>query len=144
MQPHEHFKQARERVGLSVDEAAHRMGMPWNAVWDIETDPSELTMSFSPAQVQGFCNVLGIRPARLFGVETREPPISVNELVQRIHDHCRSHGLTLAQFEDVVGWRLDGYVDPPERLFETMTIDGLQWLCEGLGVDWHRVILGLD
>jgi hypothetical protein len=53
--PHERFKQARERAGLSVDEVAARMGMPWNAVWDIETDPTELTMSFSPntAVLQG-------------------------------------------------------------------------------------------
>jgi hypothetical protein len=34
-------------------------------------------------------------------------------------------------------------MEPPERLFEEMSIDGLQWLCRELGIDWHRVILSL-
>ena len=60
-----------------------------------------------------------------------------------IREECRKRGVTLEQFEDAVGWRLSQCMDPPERLLEDMTLDGLQWLCRELGIDWHRVILSL-
>jgi len=50
-----------------------------------------------------------------------ESPVSADELVQRIHAECRSRGVTLGQFEDVVGWRLSACIEPPEHLLEDMT-----------------------
>jgi hypothetical protein len=38
---------------------------------------------------------------------------------------------------------LTACIEPPDRLLEDMTIDGLQWLCRELGIHWHRVILSL-
>jgi hypothetical protein len=87
--------------------------------------------------------VLGIHPTELFGVETSATPVPAEELVRLIHEQCRSRNVTLAQFEDAVGWKLVGYIEPPDRLLEDMTIDGLQWLCRELSIDWHRVILSL-
>jgi hypothetical protein len=63
-------------------------------------------------------------------------------LVSRIHEECRLRGITLEQFEDIVGWRFSACLEP-ERLLDDITIDGLQWLCRELHVNWHRVILGL-
>jgi len=79
----------------------------------------------------------------LFGADTSESPVSATELVRLIHDQCRSPGVGLEQFEDVVGWRLSACIEPPERLLEDMSIDGLQWLCRELGINWHRGILSL-
>ena len=53
-------------------------------------------------------------------------------------------GVTLEQFEDAVGWRLSACIEPPERLLEDMTVDGLQWLCRELHIDWRRVFLSYD
>jgi hypothetical protein len=60
-----------------------------------------------------------------------------------IHDECRSRGIALEQFEDVVGWKLSECIEPPERLLDDMTIDGLQWLCRELRVNWMRVLSAL-
>ena len=109
----------------------------------IETTDDDFTISYSPANVRRFCEVLGARPSELFGVGTTEPPVSAEELVSRIHAECRKRGVTLEQFEDAVGWRLGECMDPPERLFEDMSLDGLQWLCRELGIHWHRVILSV-
>jgi transcriptional regulator with XRE-family HTH domain len=137
------FRTFRERAGLSHDEAARQMGISSPSVWDLESSEEELSSCYSPSQVRQFCRVLGIRPGDLFGVETVESPVSATELVQLIHKQCVARDVTLEQFEDAVGWRLSACMEPPERLFEEMSIDGLQDLCRELGVHWHRVILGL-
>jgi hypothetical protein len=63
--------------------------------------------------------------------------------VKHIHTECATRGVTLGQFEDIVGWRLSACIAPPEKLFVDMTVDGLQWLCRELRIDWRRVFLSL-
>ena len=134
------FRELRERAGLSEKEAERQMGI---SVWDIEAVEDELTCGHSPAEVRKYCQILGARPSELFGISTTEPAVSAEELVALIAAECRKRGVTLEQFEDAVGWRLDQCMAPPQRLLEDMTLDGLQWLCRELGIHWHRVILSL-
>jgi DNA-binding XRE family transcriptional regulator len=140
--PASRFREFRERAGLSHEEAARQMGVASPAVWDIEGFENELSSCYSPSQVQQFARVLGVRPVELFGTEVASP-VSAIELVRLIHEQCRSRGVSLEQFEDAVGWRLSACIEPPERLFEDIGIDGLQWLCRELGIDWLRVISSL-
>lgn len=152
--PNLRFREAREYVGLSPEQVAERCGVlsPEGVsccivspagIWDIESHEDELTSCYSPRQLQQLCRVLEIRPVELFGDKVVEPAISVEELALRIHGECRARGVTLEQFEDAVGWRLSACLQPPEKLLEDMTIDGLQWLCRELHVDWRRVLLSL-
>ena len=141
--PHLRFREARERLGLSPDEVISRSGISSANIWDIEAFPGHLTCCYSPKEIQSFSRVLNIRPVDLFGTDPNEPAISAHELVWRIHEECGSRAVTLEQFEDAVGWRLSKCIDPPELLLEDMTVDGLQWLCRELHIDWHRVLLGL-
>ncbi len=134
------FRELRERAGLTIEEAGARMGV---SPFHIETTDDDFTISYSAADVQRFCKVLGARPGELFGVSTTEPAVSASELVQLIGAECRKRRVTLEQFEDVVGWRLSQCMNPPEQLFEEISLDGLQWLCRELGIHWHRVILSL-
>jgi transcriptional regulator with XRE-family HTH domain len=136
----ERFRELRERAGLTREEAAARMDV---SPFHIETTDDDFTISYSPADVRRFCEVLDARPSELFGVATPDLPVTAEELVSRIHAECRKRSVTLEQFEDAVGWRLSQCMDPPGRLLEDMTLDGLQWLCRELGINWHRVILGL-
>ena len=138
--PHIRFREVRERAGLSPDELAVRSGVSDAGIWDIEEIDGDLTCCYSPSDVQKFCRVLGIRPVELFGDEISEPAVSPDELVRLIREECRSRGVTLEQFEDAVGWRLSACIEPPERLLEDMTVDGLQWLCRELRIDWRRAI----
>ena len=141
--PNLRFREARERLGLSPDELAQRCGLPSPCIWDIEQCEGDLTSCYSPREVRQFCSVLGIRSIALFADEIAETPVSTEELVGRIHDECRSRGITLEQFEEAVGWHLSACMYPPEQLLEQMTIDGLQWLCRELRIDWRRVLLSL-
>jgi len=119
------------------------MGASSPCVWDIESFDDELGCCYSPCEVRRFCEALGAHPRELFDVTTTGSAVSAKELVERIHAECRKRGVTLEQFEDAVGWSLGQCMEPPERLLEDMSLDGLQWLCRELGIEWHRVILGL-
>jgi transcriptional regulator with XRE-family HTH domain len=141
--PHLKFRQARESLGLSPDEVASRSGVPSADVWEIEGLDGDLTCCYLPRQIQQFCRVLGIRPVELFGPDVSGPPVSADELVRRIEAECRARRVTLEEFEDAVGWGLSQCIDPPARLLENMTVDGLQWLCRELKIDWRRVLLDL-
>lgn len=134
------FRELRERAGLSENEAGQRLGV---SVWDIEEVEGELTCCYSAAEVRKFCEALGVRPTELFQVAITEPAVSGNDLVALIYAECSKRDVTLEQFEDAVGWRLAQCMNPPERLLEDMSLDGLQWLCRELGIHWHRVILSL-
>jgi transcriptional regulator with XRE-family HTH domain len=141
--PHLRFREARERIGLSPDEVAARSGVDSPSVWDLEEIEGEITSNYSPRDLQRLCNVIGIRPVELFADSIAESAVSADELVQRIQAECRSRSVTLEQFEDAVGWRLSACIEPPEKLLEDMTVDGLQWLCRELRIDWRRVFLSL-
>jgi transcriptional regulator with XRE-family HTH domain len=136
----ERFKQARERACLSIEEVAARTGLSKPCIWDLEVYPDELTSVYSLHDVRRFAGVLGITASDLLGASTTEDPISAVELVRLIHDQCRSRGIQLEQFEDIVEWKLADSLEPPEKLLEDMSLDGLQWLCRELGIDWQRVV----
>jgi hypothetical protein len=138
--PHTRFRQARERLGLSPDEVAAQSGITSSNVWDVESCEDELTSCCSPEDVRRLCGVIGIHPASLFGDQISEPPVTSDELVRRIHSECHLRGITLEQFEDVVGWRLSAIMEPPEKLLQDLTVDGLQWLCRELHIDWRRAL----
>jgi transcriptional regulator with XRE-family HTH domain len=136
----ERLQRLREHAGLTVEEVAAEMNV---SPFHIEVPEEEFTCEYSPADARRFCQVLRIRPSELFGVSIIELPISASELVQLLGAECRARNVTLEQFEDAVGWRLSQCMNPPERLFDEMSLDGLQWLCRELGIHWHRVILSL-
>jgi len=138
------FREARERRGLSVEKLAASCGIAPLDILEIEGLEGDLSWCHTPKMVQKYCQVLGIRPIDLFAPGFEEPPIYAGELVERIHSECRSRGITLEQFEDIIEWwQINTILDPPEMLLENMTVDHLQRLCQELHADWRRVILSL-
>lgn len=136
----ERMKKLRERAGLSVDEVAAKANV---SPFHVEIPDEEFTCDYSPADARRFCQALNARPSELFGGNSAEAAVSARELVQLIGAECRRRAITLEQFEDAVGWRLSQCMNPPERLLDELSLDGLQWLCRELGIDWRRVILSL-
>jgi len=138
VEPHYRFKEARERAGLSIDEVAIRSGTESLSIFDLEGFEGGLTRGYSSKEVLHLCQAVGIHPIELFADIISESAISADELIRRIRDECSSRGVTLEQFEDIVGWSLSGCMDEPELLLEGINIDGLQWLCRELKIDWRR------
>ena len=137
------FREARERVGLSPDEAALRMGISSASLWDIECCDDELTI-YSPTEIRRFCQILSLSPRELFGIELQAPPLTATDLATLIREHCLSRGVTIEQFEDASGWHLVKSLAEPERfLHDDYSLDGIQDICRELGVDWQRFVLSL-
>lgn len=142
--PHIRFREARERRGLSPERFAALCSLHPLDVLEIEGLEGDLETCYTPRQVQRFCEVLGIRPIDLFADTISEASVSADALVQLIYAECRSRGVTLAQFEDVIEWwSLGSILEPPEKLLESMRIGSLQQLCQELHIDWRRVLLSL-
>lgn len=153
------FRFFRQRSGLSMEEVAQKMReraklmRPETGKWmnisassisDIEADDKELFSCYSSRQTWHFAQILGVSANELLNLNSAEFTVTAAELVQRINKEYSSRGISLERFEDEVGWKLSSCMDPPELLLEDMTVDGLQWLCRELGIDWARVILSLD
>ena len=79
MAPSKRFRELRERAGLSIDEAAGRIGVQSPCIWDIESFEDEITSCYFPLEVQRFCKALGASAAELFEVATSEPAVSAEE-----------------------------------------------------------------
>lgn len=141
--PNVRFRQARERAGLSLDQVAAQCGIDnigGAAIRDIETHEDELSTVHSPMNLRKLATLLEVHPAEFFTDKIPDSRISAQELVTLIQQEYTARGLTLEQFEDLVGWTLRDYIDSPEKLLSDMSIDGLQWLCRELRIDWLRAL----
>ncbi len=138
--PRLRFREVRERLGLNESELAIQSGLCAAAIWDIEACEGDLTGCYSPGDLRKICQVLRIHPVELFGEQISEPEVSAEELVRLIHEECILRNVTIEQFEQAVGWRLSACIEPPQKLLEDISIDGLQWLCRELRIDWRRTL----
>lgn len=109
--PNVRFRQARERAALSLEDVSALCGFlsSQSAIWDIETQQDELGSRYSPDEVRKFANLFKIHPAEFFTDNIPATRISAEELVTLIHQECTSRGITVEEFEDIVGWRLTNY-----------------------------------
>ena len=140
--PNERFREARERLHLSVDEAATLCGISAPCLRDLEGYSDDLTNCYSATDLVRFCAALQISATALFGTDIIGAPVSAAELADLIREECRLRKITIDQFEDVVGWNLRDSLEPPQRLLG-LSLDGLQWLCRELHLDWRRVLIAL-
>jgi len=91
-------------------------------------------------EVFRFSEALCIPASAFFGDDVPGTPVSADALSDLIFEECRGRGISLERFEDLAGWKLSESMEPPVRLLEDMTLDGLQWLCRELRIDWRRVL----
>lgn len=137
------FREARERAGLPADEAARRMCISRSLLRSLESNDDELTAVYSPADVQRFCSVLGMRPAELLDVQTLSKPLTPEEIATKIFEHCRRNRMDISNFEDTVGWCVMRSLEKPNRFLQDYSLDALRDICEELDLEWERLVAGL-
>ena len=142
----EKLKQARERKGWSIHEAAWQAEatsiVSRNAYYDAELCEGDLMESCSLNQVIRLCGLLGIKPCDLF-CEGSEKPLTLEEVARAVRQYCLKHELPLLEFENQVGWRLETVLENPKSALAEWNIDCLKDVCDMVGVDWKRVLMGL-
>jgi hypothetical protein len=142
----EKLKQAREKKGWSIDETATQMSAAGitsrNNYYDIEQCGGELTSNCSLGEISRICNLLNIHPRDLFCDEILSQ-LTIKEVVEKIKEYCAKNKISVNQFEDVVGWRVESCFSNPNTALEEWTLDCLKDICQELQINWQRVISSL-
>jgi transcriptional regulator with XRE-family HTH domain len=133
----ERIREARERIGLSLDQLAARMGQSPSSQWDLEADPNEVLMCISLGWLAGLCEVLQLRPRDLLsdGPVPAGATLALPELMARIRAYIGSHEMGLEAFEELAGWEVGMALDDPEHARD-WNPDGLWDICQLIGVEW--------
>jgi hypothetical protein len=127
---------------MSEAEVRNALGMSDMDYYDLEAHDDELDMVPSLAQVKQLALTLGVTPPELVA-GTQLPPdarITHPELIARVLEYCRTAGITRSEFEDLVGWKLEGLFAGEESMLANYPVDFLKHLCEPLQVPWMRAL----
>ena len=138
------LREARERAGKGIDEMAALMGLSWAAYNDLEMFNEEITDVLSLQELITLSKALGIDLVEFFSNGASKPAetVSLNALAEKINEYLAAHNLTIAEFEDAVGWEVANCLTDPSQ-FMNFNADGLMDISKPLNVDWRAVLSGL-
>ena len=139
------LREARERAGKGIDEMAALLGISWAAYNDLEMFNEEITDVLSLQELITLSKALGIDLVDFFSNGASKPAetVSLNALAEKINEYLAAHNLTIAEFEDAVGWEVANCLTDPSQ-FINFNLDGLMDVSKPLNVDWRAVLSGLE
>lgn len=138
----ERVRALRERIGLSSDEVAARIGLTTMGYFDLEFHDDELSTVPSLAEVKRLAEVFDVPTAALFVDDPATLPerrLSYPELVDRVRVATARPDAREA-LEDEIGWYLDGFLESEARALADYPVEFLQALCDRLGVNWLEAL----
>jgi DNA-binding XRE family transcriptional regulator len=138
------LREARERSGKTVDEMASLLGISRPSYYDLETYDDEIILVISLKQLFTLSHALGIDLVEFFSNGAPKPAesVSLEALAEKINEYLKAHNLTVAEFEEAVGWEVANCLADPSQ-FMNFNLDGLMDVSRPLGVDW-RALLSTD
>jgi transcriptional regulator with XRE-family HTH domain len=138
------LRAARERLGLSREQAASQMCVTVAAISAMETDDDEIGSCRTLADIRRFSDVLRITPRELFDIPATVSALRPAALAQLIRDHCQSRGISIDQFKKAVGWPLGTSVEGLGDLKHDPSLVVVADICRELKIDWRRVFATCD
>ncbi len=142
----EKLRQARERKGWSIHEAATQVAE--NSItsranyYDIEQCEGDLTSCCSLNEISRISKLLNVHPRDLF-CDEKPAVISISDVVKNIQKHGVEKKIPINEFEDIVGWRVEDCLTNPAKVLNEWNIDCLLDVSRELNIDWRCVIAGL-
>jgi len=135
---------ARERAGKGIGEMAALMGISWAAYRDLEMFDTEVTDVLSLQELITLSKALGLDLVEFFsdGASKRGESLSLDALAGKIKAYIVAHNLTVAEFEDAIGWEVANCLTEPSQ-FMNFNLDGLMDVTRPLGLDWRAVLVDL-
>lgn len=136
--------EARERSGKSIGEMASLLGISWESYRDVEDYDDEVILVLSLQEVITLTKALGIDPVEFFSNGAPKPAesVSLEALAEKINEYIAAHNLTVAEFEEAVGWEVANSLTEPSQ-FMNLNLDGLMDVTRPLGIDWRAVLADL-
>jgi DNA-binding XRE family transcriptional regulator len=139
------LREARERSGKTVDEMASLLGISRPSYYDLETYDNEIILVISLKQLVTLSHALGIDLVEFFSNGATKPAesVSLEALAEKINEYLKAHNLTVAEFEEAVGWEVANCLADPNQ-FMNFNVDGLMDVSRPLGVDWRALLSDLQ
>lgn len=129
------------RAGKTREEVARHLDI--NESWydDLERRDDELVSTLSLFQAIELAACLGVRLPQLLDSRTSpDSTIGLVKLPDVIRNHLVSNKLSLAQFEELVGWELEDFLKSPIKVAAEAPILFLRDLAGHLGMDWLSLV----
>lgn len=143
--PMDRLEEARLSSNKTVSELATVAGI--NEAWyhDLESHEFELFQTLTLRGLRDLCRSLSISPAWLMtgSQEFSGDTISVSILKNVLTEYIKSHDLTFAQIEDILGYEIEQSLALSEGILE-WNVDLLVAVCDELGLGWVKVLSGLS
>jgi transcriptional regulator with XRE-family HTH domain len=139
------LRDARERSGKSVVEMAALLDLSRESYQDLEVYDEEIIYTLSLQELITLSKALGIDLVEFFSNGASKPAesLSLDALAERINEYRTAHNLTVAEFEEAVGWEVANCLNDPSQ-FMNFNVDGLMDVSKPLGVDWRAVLAHLS
>lgn len=136
------IRQKRLAVGKSEREMAELIGINLPSYFDLESYDDEVVDCLSLSQLSKMYRALNMTHADLFSEEVggsgNADRLSFAEFIEKVKSHIESHGMTVPEFEDKVGWELESLLNDPEEIWGR-NVQFLKDVCVEVGVDWLGV-----
>ena len=138
------LREARERSGKTIDEMASLLDLSRESYNDLEVYDDEVILVLSLEELVTLSKALDIDLVEFFSNGSSRPQesVSLDALAGKINEYLTANKLTLAEFEEAVGWELANCLTEPSQ-FMNFNLDGLMDVSKPLGVDWRAVLLDL-
>ena len=139
------LREARERSGKTIEEMASLLGISWESYNDLETYDDEIILVISLKQLVTLSHALCIDLIEFFSNGAPKPAesVSLEALAESINEYLTANKLTVAEFEDAVGWEVANCLTDPSQ-FLNFNLDGLKDVTKPLSVDWRAVLAHLS
>ena len=138
------LREARERSGKTIDEMASLLDVSRESYNDLEVYDDEIILVLSLQELVTLSKALGIDLVEFFsnGGSKPQESVSLDALAGKINEYLTANNVTLAEFEEAVGWEVANCLTEPSE-FMNFNLDGLMDVSRPLGVDWRAVLLDL-
>jgi transcriptional regulator with XRE-family HTH domain len=135
------LREARQRLGLTPEDVASRMGLsaPW--YYDLEAYPNDVVSTVSLAHLLVLGQTLGLEPVTILVVDTTSSTDrrGFRDVVDGLERRMEAEGLDAKALGEHLGWDIRGVLADPEELWN-FNVEGLRDVCRGVGVDWLAVL----
>ena len=136
------FLEAREALGLSLEEVALRWGQPVSMYWDLEFHDDEAFTVIAVRDLVILAGILRTPLMRLLFGEEPSTPLAVvpySEVARRLHARMKDEAMSADELSEQAGWEVAEYLDAADKLAD-LPICGLRSVCRVAGVDWAATL----
>jgi len=140
------LRTAREQIGKSVEEMAALVGLNVPSYYDLESYADEVLSSLSIREFARLCKLLKISPRDLFAEEcqTEQDGTVVNSLAAKIRSYMETQEITLAEFEERVGWDVGAFLESPiEIVTDRYNLEALIDIGKEVRFNWVSALRGI-